>query len=165
MSLEASSIAPRTRLISSSMSVASNWGLLARIFFLVEGFSGETFLFCDVTIPTGGSSSGGVIVSPPPFPSSPSSPPPCPSASSSPLPSELDALSSEALSSSSLSISWTYSFFFFFFVPLDFLTCSTQVTMGLPMVSVSKSSTSAMGTRNSSDHSFVICFVYSSISL
>jgi hypothetical protein len=46
------------------MSVASNWGLLAHIFFLVEGFSGETFLFCGVTILVGGSFSGVALPSP-----------------------------------------------------------------------------------------------------
>jgi hypothetical protein len=78
------------------MSVASNWGLLACVFFLVEGFFGETFLLCGVTISTRGSSSGGVVASPPPCSSPPSSPPPCPSTSSSL--SEKNPLSSEALS-------------------------------------------------------------------
>jgi hypothetical protein len=64
----------------SSMKVASNCGLLVHVFFLAEGFFKETFLFCGVTVPTRGSSSGGVVDFPPPFSSSPSSPPPCPSA-------------------------------------------------------------------------------------
>jgi hypothetical protein len=32
------------------MSVSSNWGFLARVFFLAEGFYGETFLFYGVTV-------------------------------------------------------------------------------------------------------------------
>jgi hypothetical protein len=122
--------------MSSSMRVASNLGLLAHVFFLAEGFFGETFLFCGVTVPTGGSSRGGVVASPPPCSFSPSSPPPCPSTSSFPSPGELEPLSSEELSFSLLSISWTSFSFLFFFVPLDCLTCSTHVTMGLPMVLV-----------------------------
>jgi hypothetical protein len=123
MSSEASSMTPRTRLISSSVSVASNWGLLAHVFFLAEGFYEETFLFCGVS--AGGYFGG--VASPSPF-FSPSSPPPYPSAwSSSPPPpaGEPNPFSSEALSSSSVSIFWTSSYFFFFFVLLDCPTCST----------------------------------------
>jgi hypothetical protein len=46
------------------MSMASNWGLLARVFFLAEGFCGETFLFCSVTVSVGGSFGG--VASPSP---------------------------------------------------------------------------------------------------
>jgi hypothetical protein len=91
MSLEESSIAPQTRIMSSSVRVASNYGLLACIFFLAKGFFGLTFLFYRVTVPIEGSSSG--VSSPPPFSYSPSSPPPCPSSSCSPPPGELDLLS------------------------------------------------------------------------
>jgi hypothetical protein len=93
MSLEASSIAPWTKLILSSVRVASNWGLLARVFFVAEVFFGETFLFYGVTVLVGGYF-GGVA-----------SPPSCPSASSPPPSSELDPFSSEVLSFSSVSIS------------------------------------------------------------
>jgi hypothetical protein len=147
------------------MRVASNCGLFSCIFFLAEGFFGETFLFCGVTFPTEGSSGGGVVASPPHFYSSPSSPPLCPSALSSPPPRNLDLLYLVELSSSSLSMPWTSSLFFFFFVVMDCPTCSTHVTMGLPMVSVLDNSTWATGTRNSSSHSFVICSIYSSINL
>jgi hypothetical protein len=163
MSSNASSIDFRTRLMSSSMRVDSNCGLLAHILFLAEGFFGETFLFNGVTIPIGGSSGG--VASPPPYYSSPSSPPPCPFSSSSPPLGELNLLSSESLSSSSLSISWTSSYFFFFFVPLDCLTCSTHVTMGLPMVSMLDNFASNIGTINSSGHLLLICSISSSVSL
>jgi hypothetical protein len=139
--------------------VASNWGLVACVFFLAEGFYGETFLFCGVTISVGGYFGG--VASPPPC----SSPPSFPSTLSPPPPSEPYRFSSEALSSSSVSIFWNSSYLFFFFVPLDCSTCSTWVTMGLPMVSVSENSASTTGTRNSSGHSFVIFSMYSSISL
>jgi hypothetical protein len=132
-----------------------------RVFFLAKGFYRETFLFCGVTVSAGGYFDG--VASPSPH-FSPSSPPPCPF-SSSPPPSKPDLFSSEALSSSSVSIFWTSSYFFFFFVPLDCLTCSTRVTMGLPMVSMSESYTSLTGTRNSFDHSFVICSMSSSVNL
>jgi hypothetical protein len=101
MSSEASSIAPRTRLMLSSVRVASNYGLLVRFFFLAEGFFGVIVLLCGVTVPIGGSS-GGVASpppcsssssSPPPCPSTSSSPPPCPSTLSSPPPGEVDLLS------------------------------------------------------------------------
>jgi hypothetical protein len=36
------------------MSVASRWGLLARVFFLAEDFCGEPFLFFDVSVSVGG---------------------------------------------------------------------------------------------------------------
>jgi hypothetical protein len=79
-------------MISSSVSMVSNWGLLAHVFFLAEGFFGETFLFYIVIVPIRGSLSGGVLDLPPPFPSSPSSPPPYLSALSSPPPSEPNPL-------------------------------------------------------------------------
>jgi hypothetical protein len=75
MSLEASSMAPWTKTDIVFMSIASNWGLLACVFFLVKGFFGETFLFCGVIVSAGGSFGG--VASPSPF-FSPSSPPPCP---------------------------------------------------------------------------------------
>jgi hypothetical protein len=56
MSLEASSMALWTKMMSSSMSMVSNRGFLAHVFFLAEGFCGEIFLFCGVSI--GGSFSG-----------------------------------------------------------------------------------------------------------
>jgi len=156
MSLKSSSIASWTRMISSLVSVVSNWGLLAHVFFLVEGFFGEIFLFYIVIVPIGGSSSGGVVDLPPPFPSSPSSSPP---------PGKPDQLYSKPLSSTSLCISWTSSYFFFFIIPLECLACSSWVTMELPMVLVSDISTSTIGTRNSFGHSFVICSISSSIIL
>jgi hypothetical protein len=114
--------------------MASKWGLLVRIFFLAEGFCGETFLFYGVIVSVGGSV--GNVSLPPPY----SSHPPCPSNSSPPPLGESDPLSLEAFSSSSVSISLTSSYFFFFFIPLDYPTSSTWVKMGLLMVSVSKSS-------------------------
>jgi hypothetical protein len=141
--------------------LASNCGLLAHILFLPEDFFGETFLLCGVTVPVGGSS--GSVASPPPCSSSLSSPPSCPSTSSSPPTGESESLYPEALSSSSLSMSWTSTFFCFFFVSLDCLTCSTRVTIELPMVSDSSSSSSMKGTRNSSGHSSVIYSISSSI--
>jgi hypothetical protein len=53
MSLDTSSISPWIRPMSSSMSVASIWGLLARVFFLAEGFCRETFLFFDAFVSVG----------------------------------------------------------------------------------------------------------------
>jgi hypothetical protein len=102
MSSKASSIALWTKLVSSSVRVTSNCGLLACIFFLAKGFFEETFLFCGVTFPKGGSSGG--VASSPPFSSSPSSPPPCPFASSSPPSSEPKRLYPKVFSSSSLSV-------------------------------------------------------------
>jgi hypothetical protein len=130
MSSEVSSIAPRTQLMSSSVRVASNYGLLGHIFILAEGFFEVIFLFCGVTVPIGGYSSG-VASPPPPCSYSPSSPPPYPSTSSPPPPSKPDPLSPEvfSLSSSSFSMSWISPCFSCFFIPLDCLTCSTHVTI------------------------------------
>jgi hypothetical protein len=142
--------------------VASNWGLLARVFFLAEGFCGEAFLFCRVVVSVGGSF-GGVSFPYPLF--SPSSPPPYPSTSSPPPPPrEIDPFPSEALFSSSVYSSWNSSFFFFFFA-LVCPTCLTRVTKGIPMMSASEIYTSATSTRNSSNHSLVICSMSSSIIL
>jgi hypothetical protein len=146
MSSVVSSIAPQTKLMSSSVRVSSNCGLLAHVFLLFESFFGETFLFCGVTFPMGGYSSG--VSSPPPCSYSSSSPPPFPSISSSPPPGELDPLSLEVLSSSSLSMLLNLILLFYFFIPLVCLTCSTHVTMGLPMVSMSDSSASVVGHYN-----------------
>jgi hypothetical protein len=120
ISSDASSMAPWTRLISSSVSMASNWGFLARVFFLVEGFCREPFPFCGVFVSVRGYFSG--VASPSPF-FSPSSPPPFPFTSSPPL-SETDPFPLESMSSSSVSILWTSSFLFFFFA-LDCPVCST----------------------------------------
>jgi hypothetical protein len=97
---DTSSIAPRTRLISSFLSVASSWGLLVQVFFISEGFCGETFLFFVVIVSVGGSFSN--VASPSPC-FSPSSPPPSPFTSY-PPPSESDPYSFEAFHSSSVSI-------------------------------------------------------------
>jgi hypothetical protein len=137
-------------MMSSSVSMASNWGLFLHVFFIVECFYGETFLFYGVTISTGGSFSG--VDLPPPC----SSAPPCPYSSSPPPPSETDTFYSETLSSSLVSISWTSSCFFVFIIPLDCPTCSTQVNKGLPMVSMLESYASMTGARTSSGHSLVM---------
>jgi hypothetical protein len=39
--------------MSSSVSITSSWGLLVQVFFLVEGFCGETFLFFNVFVSIG----------------------------------------------------------------------------------------------------------------
>jgi hypothetical protein len=57
--------------MSSFMSVASSWGLLAHVFFLAKGFCGETFLFFDVSTSVGGLFSGVASLSPFFSPSSP----------------------------------------------------------------------------------------------
>jgi hypothetical protein len=177
MSSEASSISPWTRLMSSSVRVASNYGLLACIFFLAEGFFGVTFFFGGVTVTIGGSSGDGVLApangdlaSPPPFSYSPSSPPPYPFASSSPSLSDLDPLSPEvsSSSSSSLSMSWTstcFLHFLCFFIPLDCTTCSARVTFRLHIVSTSDKSASMTGTRNAFGQSFIIYSISASVSL
>jgi hypothetical protein len=51
--------------MSSYVSVASNWGLLAHVFFLAEGFYGETFLFYGIIVSIGGYFGG--VASPSPF--------------------------------------------------------------------------------------------------
>jgi len=118
------------------MSVAFILGLLAHIFFLIEGFSGEAFFFCEVSVPTRGSWCD--VASPYSY-ISPSSPPPSPLPWSYPPPfGEPDPSSSEALSSSSISICCTSTFFFIFFA-LFCLTCSTRVTKGLPLMSTLES--------------------------
>jgi hypothetical protein len=54
----------RTKMMFSSVRMAYNWGLLAHVFFLAEGFYGETFLLYGVTILEGGSFNG--VASPSP---------------------------------------------------------------------------------------------------
>jgi hypothetical protein len=147
----ASSMASWTKMMSSSMSVASSCGLLALVLFLVEGFCGETFLFCSVTVSVRGSFDS--VASPSSF-FSPSSPPPFPFTLS-PPPRESDPFPSKSLSSSLVSIFWTSSFFFFFFA-LDYPTCLTWVTRGILMMSVPKSYASLIGTRNFFGHYFMI---------
>jgi hypothetical protein len=123
-----------------------------------------------VLSPTTGDGGRSTVASPPPFSSSPSSPPCCPSALSSPPPGEIELLFSDfsSSSSSSLSISWTSNFFLcslYFFVPLDCPTCSSHVTIEIPIVSVLDKSTSMIGTINYFGHSFIIYSIYSSASL
>jgi hypothetical protein len=160
ISSESSSTAVMIRSILSSVSVAFILGLLAHVFFLAKVFSGEAFLFCEVSVPIGGSLGG--VASPSSYVSL-SSPPPFPLPWSSPPPSgEPDPSSTEVLSSSS--ISWTSTFFFFFFTLLC-LTCSTQVTKGLPMMSALKSYAYSTGTRKYFVHSLVISSISSLVSL
>jgi hypothetical protein len=123
-----------------------------------------------VLAPTNGDKGRSTIALPPTFSSSPSYPPPCPSASSSPPPGELDPLSSEFSysSSSSPSMSWNSTYFlcsFYFFIPLDFLTSSSHITIGILIFFVSDNFSFAMGTRNSFGHSLIICSISSSASL
>jgi len=106
---DSSSITLGTKPISSSMRVASIWGLLAWVFFLAKGFCRETFLFFGVSVLVGGSFSG--VSSPSPCFST-SSPPPY-SFTLSPRPTGYpDPFSLEALSFSSVCTSWTSSFSF-----------------------------------------------------
>jgi hypothetical protein len=159
ISSKVSSTTAIMRSMSSTVSTFFNWGLLVRAFFLVEGFSGEKFLFYYVFVVVRGSFGG--VSSPSPF-FSPSSPPSW-FTSSPPLPlGESGLLSFEVLYSSS--VSWTSSFFFFFFAFLC-PVCSTQVTKGLPMISGSKSSAYSTGIRNFLGRYFVISSISFSISL
>jgi hypothetical protein len=115
ISYEASSTAMMMSLILFTVSTFCDLGLLAWVFFHVEGFYGEKLCFFDVSTSIRGSFGG---VTSPFYFLSPSSPPSSWFTSSSPPPpaGESGAVSSNALSFSSLSMSYTSSFSFFFFI-------------------------------------------------
>jgi hypothetical protein len=108
--------------------------LVAFIFFLEEGFRGETFLLFD-----GSSSSLGGVTSPFPYSTSvPSISPPSP-----PLSGDIEGVCAEMIWTS-----WDSSFFLVFLYPG--VSCMTS---GL---STSKSSTGSAGMRRFAEHFLVI---------
>jgi hypothetical protein len=128
---------------SSEVRVVSNLILVAFIFFLEEGFEGETFLFFE-----GSSSSLGDVTST--FFCStlvPSISPPSP-----PCSGEIEGVCVEVLWAS-----WASSFFLVFLCP--------GVSYAASGLSTSESSVGSAGIRRFVDHSVVIYYNYSSISL